>query len=48
MTSADLDTIADELHQIVRLLHAYHRLQFGRDPELMVALGSASSMVADP
>jgi hypothetical protein len=46
--SADLDTVADEIVQVVRLLDGYHRLQFGRDPELMAAWESASSVVANP
>jgi hypothetical protein len=33
---------------VVRLLDGYHRLQFGRDPELMAAWESASSVVANP
>ncbi len=46
--SADLETVADEIVQVVRLLDGYHRLQFGRDPELMAAWESASSVVASP
>jgi hypothetical protein len=46
--SADLETVADEIVQVVRLLDGYHRLQFGRNPELMAAWESASSVVANP
>ena len=46
--SADLDTVADEIVQVVELLDGYHRLRFGRDPERLAAWESASSVAATP
>jgi hypothetical protein len=45
--SAELDEIADELVQIIKVLDATNRFRFANDPELLVAWESATS-VGDP
>ncbi len=46
--SADLDSVADEIAQIVRAMDGLNRVRFAEDAELLPAWISASSVVATP
>ena len=45
---ADLDVVADEVVQIVRVIDGLNRFRFARDPELLAAWKSASNVTDSP
>ncbi|HKP49464.1 MAG TPA: hypothetical protein VJU17_05565 [Gemmatimonadales bacterium] len=46
--SAELDVVADEVVQIVKVLDGLNRFRFARDPELLAAWKSASNVTDSP
>jgi hypothetical protein len=46
--SAELDTVADEVVQVVRVMDGLNRFRFASDAERLAAWESASSVVAAP
>lgn len=46
--SADLDAVADEIVKLVRAMDGFNRLRYARDPELLAAWTSASTVAATP
>lgn len=46
--SAELDAVADEVVQVVKVMDALNRLRFASDPEALAAWESASNVVAAP
>ena len=46
--SAELDVVADEIVQIVRVLDGVNRVRFASDPELLAAWESASNVIGGP
>jgi hypothetical protein len=46
--SAELDTVADEIVHVVKLMDGLNRYRFENDPESMAAWESASNVVATP
>jgi hypothetical protein len=46
--SAELDSVADEVVQVVRVIDSLNRLRFDKDAELLAAWESASNVVATP
>lgn len=46
--SADLATVADDIVQLVKVMDGLNRLRFARQPELLAAWISVSSVVAAP
>lgn len=46
--SAELDTVADEIVHVVRLMDGLNRYRFENDPESLAAWESASNVVATP
>jgi hypothetical protein len=46
--SAELDTVADEVIQVVKVMDGLNRFRFGNDPESLAAWESASNTVATP
>ena len=45
---AELDAIADEVFQIVRVMNGLNRIRFAQQPDLWAKWGSASNVVAAP
>lgn len=46
--SADLDAVADEVVQVVKVMDGLNRYRFEKDPERLAAWESASNVVATP
>jgi hypothetical protein len=46
--SAELQAVADEIVQVVRVMDGLNRLRFGTEPQLLAAWESASNVVATP
>jgi hypothetical protein len=46
--SAELDAVADEIVQIVRLIDGLNRFRFAQDPDLLAAWTSASNVIGPP
>jgi hypothetical protein len=46
--SAELDTVADEIVQVVNVMDGLNRFRFTHEPELLAAWESASNVFATP
>ncbi len=46
--SAELDIVADEVVQVVKVMHGLNRFRFANDPDSLAAWESASNTVATP
>jgi hypothetical protein len=45
--TAELESVADEIVQVVQVMDGYQRLRFAQDPDRLAAWESASSVMAD-